>query len=66
MITILLNDETVHVSATNVNELISEIKAEAGTFAIALNQEFIPRSDYTTTSVQDGDKLEFLSPMQGG
>jgi sulfur carrier protein len=34
--------------------------------AIALNEEFLPRSRYHETALQDGDRIEILSPMQGG
>ena len=35
-------------------------------YVIALNQNFIPRSQYETTMLNQGDELELLSPMAGG
>lgn len=35
-------------------------------FAVALNTQFIPRSQYADTALQEGDDLELLVPMQGG
>ncbi|MBB6523176.1 sulfur carrier protein ThiS [Pseudoteredinibacter isoporae] len=35
-------------------------------FAVALNAQFIPRSQYADTALQEGDDLELLVPMQGG
>lgn len=35
-------------------------------FAVALNGNFIPREQYDKSSLQDGDELELLVPMQGG
>ncbi len=35
-------------------------------FAIAINQRFIPRSMYEITLLREGDRIEFISPMQGG
>ncbi len=66
MIRILINDETTTVSVNNLEELVKEINPEQGAFAVALNQEFVPRSEYNATPIQEGDNLEFLSPMQGG
>lgn len=34
--------------------------------AVAHNDEFVPRSRYATIQLQDGDRLEIVSPMQGG
>ncbi len=35
-------------------------------YAIALNQHFIPRTQYACTALQAGDDLELLAPMSGG
>ena len=34
--------------------------------AVAINQNFIPRSQYHCTTIEEGDNVEILSPMQGG
>lgn len=34
--------------------------------AIAINYEFVPKSDYAKRMLQDGDRIECLTPMQGG
>ena len=34
--------------------------------AVAHNDEFVPRTRYATLQLQDGDRLEIVSPMQGG
>lgn len=34
--------------------------------AIAINHEFVPKSDYAKKMLQDGDRIECLTPMQGG
>lgn len=35
-------------------------------FVVALNQTFIPRSQYLHTELQNDDAIELLSPMAGG
>ena len=35
-------------------------------FVIALNQTFVPRSQYASTQLQDNDAIELLAPMAGG
>lgn len=39
---------------------------EEKSFVIALNQNFLPRSQYQNTQLQDNDAIELLSPMAGG
>lgn len=35
-------------------------------FAVAVNQSFVPRSSYKSYELKDGDKVEIVSPIQGG
>ena len=35
-------------------------------FAVAINSEFVPRLEYGQKSIQPGDEVEILAPMQGG
>ena len=34
--------------------------------AIAINCSFVPRSSHANTTVNEGDEIEVVSPMQGG
>jgi len=35
-------------------------------FAVALNSDFIGRADYSQTSINQGDSIDILFPIQGG
>ncbi|MDO3385116.1 sulfur carrier protein ThiS [Gilvimarinus sp. SDUM040013] len=35
-------------------------------FACAINGEFVPRSTYTTTKLNDGDCIDIVRPVGGG
>jgi sulfur carrier protein len=48
-----------------LDELLASLGFTSG-FAVALNREFVPRSEYGRTSLQAGDELEVLTPRQGG
>ncbi len=63
----------------SVNGEIREFKAEILTIdkileilgykrgiAVALNETFIIKTKYRDTIVKDGDRLDILSPIQGG
>lgn len=34
--------------------------------AVARNGAFVPRGEYRTTALKDGDAIEIVAPMQGG
>ncbi|WP_440875180.1 sulfur carrier protein ThiS [Thalassotalea sp. PLHSN55] len=36
------------------------------TFAIALNGEFIGKTDYAHTPIKNGDSIDIMLPIQGG
>jgi sulfur carrier protein len=42
------------------------IKPQQSTFAVAVNGDFVGKSDYDTTMVSNGDSLDVLQPIQGG
>jgi len=35
-------------------------------YVVAVNQNFVPRSEYQSLLINEGDKIEVLSPMAGG
>ncbi|MBD2857763.1 sulfur carrier protein ThiS [Spongiibacter sp. KMU-158] len=34
--------------------------------AVAVNEEFVPRSQYSAFTLSDGDRVDVLAPVQGG
>ncbi len=50
---------------TTLTRLLSNYGAREP-FAVALNGRFVPRSQCESVQAQEGDKLELLSPVQGG
>ncbi len=35
-------------------------------FAAAVNTQFVPKTQYAQQSLQDGDRVEIISPVTGG
>ena len=48
-----------------VQKLLEEMNFGEG-IAVALNEEFVLRTTYNETNINDGDRLDILSPVQGG
>jgi sulfur carrier protein len=48
-----------------LNELLEEMQFGEG-IAVALNETFVLRTTYNDTNISDGDRLDILSPVQGG
>ena len=64
---LLINGESTEYSgSTQLSAFISERFPEGGKIAVAINQEFIPRSSYESYEIKDGDDIEIVAPMQGG
>jgi sulfur carrier protein len=67
MIKILFNGKEKDISSRmTLNELIEQLSYVPGTFAVAVNEVFIHRGEYTKTIIQAGDRIEIVMPMQGG
>ncbi len=56
--------KSVSESITLAQLLIQEEKI--GSFAIAVNSEFVAKARYETTRLTEGDKIDILSPIAGG
>jgi len=48
-----------------VQKLLEEMNFATG-IAVALNEEFVLKTTYSKTNINDGDRLDILSPVQGG
>ena len=67
MIMITVNDASQEVSAdTKVSELLQQLGYQNQAIAIAINETFVPRSQYDDTALHAQDKVEIVAPMQGG
>jgi len=67
MITIRFNDQLVMLdSPLNLSEFLMMHSRQKGCYAVALNRQFIAKSNYITQLLQEGDHIELITPMQGG
>ncbi len=62
---IVLNGEPRDVRAATLSELLEEC-GFSGRVATAVNEEFVPSSLRIARKLAVGDRVEVVSPMQGG
>jgi sulfur carrier protein len=67
MLNIRLNDKMILLNPPcSLAELLAQQNYTENYFAVAINRHFIPRSQYKTTFLKEGDVIELVLPMQGG
>lgn len=69
MVTISINDETRQFpQPVNLDDVLQDYRARNPdlAFAIAVNGEFVPRTQYANVQLQDGDTLDIVNPVGGG
>lgn len=63
---IMINGTSLTVEDTlDLRELLQQ-QGFQGSFALAINGEFVPKSDYASTPLHPGDALDVLTPISGG
>lgn len=63
---IYLNGNPIDTHSENLSQLLEEQQFDGSAVATAVDGNFVPRSQYTTTLLCAGQKIEVLAPMQGG
>lgn len=62
-----LNDEEKTLKeALTLEQALSNWDCSGKGFAVAVNQEFVPRQNYANVRLKADDKIDLVSPMQGG
>jgi thiamine biosynthesis protein ThiS len=61
-----INGEDREFTASNLEALIEELGMKGDRVAVELNRDIIPRSNWLTTALKDGDKLEIVHFVGGG
>jgi sulfur carrier protein len=59
-------EKRVIKESKNLADLIKELDIKAPNFAMALNQQVVPRSKYDSTSIKENDKIEIVHAVGGG
>ena len=63
---VTVNGEPREILSASVEALLSELEYEGNHFAIAVNYDVLPKSQWAQTPLQPGDAIEIITPRQGG
>ncbi|QPC91678.1 sulfur carrier protein ThiS [Mesorhizobium sp. INR15] len=61
-----VNGEALEIAATTLAALLAALDYEGDWLATAVNSDLVHAVDRTEFQLNDGDRIEILSPMQGG
>ncbi|ABR62977.1 sulfur carrier protein ThiS [Sinorhizobium medicae] len=61
-----INGEEHEVQADTLAELLQYLEFEGDWLATAVNGELVQKAERADRRLQDSDRIEVLSPMQGG
>jgi sulfur carrier protein len=63
---IAVNGEALDASAATLAALLRELDYDPALVATAVNESFVRAKDRETCALKEGDRIEVLSPRQGG
>ncbi|MFQ5716894.1 MAG: sulfur carrier protein ThiS [Nitrospinales bacterium] len=63
---IINGQERENLVSKTLAELARELDIGAPHFAMALNGDVVPKSQYDTARIKDGDKIEIVHAVGGG
>lgn len=61
-----VNGKQITTNASTLIHLLEEQQFDLSAVACAVEGNFVPRSLYSSTQLEAGQKIEVLAPMQGG
>jgi len=64
---LLINGEKREINeGANILEVIESLENKTEFFAVALNKNFIPKTQYAKVNLKENDQLEVVTPHPGG
>jgi sulfur carrier protein len=63
---VTVNGEQREIVSSRLDALLGELEYEGTHFAIALNYDVLPKSQWAQTQIKNGDEIEIITPRQGG
>ncbi len=65
-ISVTINGEKQTLNETVSIAALLERRGQKAGIAVAINGEFVPKSQHASRILKDADEIEIVAPMQGG
>jgi sulfur carrier protein len=66
MILVINGEKREIKEGANILEVIDSLENKTEFFAVALNKNFIPKTQYAKVNLKENDQLEVVTPHPGG
>ena len=66
LLLIINGEKRENLASHTLAELMCELNIQASHFAVALNHQVVPKSQYQLAQIQHGDKIEIVHAVGGG
>jgi sulfur carrier protein len=63
---IVVNGESRSISTGTVRQFLESLTIDPARVAVELNQEILPKGEYVSTLLQEGDRIEIVHFVGGG
>lgn len=61
-----INGELLDKDGKSVSEMLADMDVSSQRVAVELNEEIVPKAEYDTTILKDGDHVEVVRFVGGG
>lgn len=63
---ILVNNEPMEFNGTAVQDLVEQLGLPASGVAVAIGMDIVPKAEWGTRQIADGDKVMIIKAASGG
>jgi sulfur carrier protein len=63
---VIVNGRGTDIAAKRLDGLLGELDHEGNHVAVAVNDLVVPRARWAATELNSGDRIEIITPRQGG
>lgn len=63
---VIVNGQERDAQAATLAELLCELEVVGNSYVTAINSQMVPQGARREARLEEGDRIEILSPMQGG
>jgi thiamine biosynthesis protein ThiS len=66
-VTVIVNgEERLVADGRTIADLLAELRLGGRRIAVEMNRDIVPRTEYSSRSIRDGDRIEIVQFVGGG